>query len=54
MHFTNQVVSIADVTNAMVGGDLKLKETVSEMTENLADEGTSVGRELGTEGRLGG
>jgi osomolarity two-component system sensor histidine kinase NIK1 len=70
MNLTNQVRSIAEVTKAVAGGDLKkkievdvrgeileLKETVNGMTESLsvfADEVTRVAREVGTEGRLGG
>jgi osomolarity two-component system sensor histidine kinase NIK1 len=70
MNLTNQVRSIAEVTKAVASGDLTkkvevdvrgeildLKETVNGMTESLsvlAEEVTSVAREVGTEGRLGG
>jgi osomolarity two-component system sensor histidine kinase NIK1 len=67
MNLTNRVRSIAQVTKAMVSGDLmkkievdvrgeilELKETVNGMMESLsvfADEVTRVAREVGTEGR---
>ena len=70
MNLTNQVWSIAEVTKAVVGGDLtkkievdvrgeilELKETVNGMTESLSvfvDKLMHVAREVGTEGRLGG
>jgi osomolarity two-component system sensor histidine kinase NIK1 len=66
MNLTNQVRSIAEVTKAVVGGDLTkkievdvcgeilgLKETANEMTESpsvFADEVTHVAREVGMEG----
>jgi hypothetical protein len=55
LDFTNQVGSIADVTKALAyKARLWSWETVNEMTANLADEVTRGGRELGTEGHLGG
>src|SRR5262249_25948396 len=69
-NLTSQVRNIADVATAIAGGDLskkitvnvsgeilQLKETVNTMVDQLnafAGEGTRVGREVGTEGRLGG
>ena len=67
---TNQVHSISEFSKAVAGSDLTkkitvdvrggildLKETVNGMTESLrvlADEVTSLVREVGTEGKLGG
>src|SRR5437867_4091356 len=69
-NLTNQVRNIADVTTAVVRGDLskhitvdvkgeilELKNTVNTMVDQLssfAAEVTRVAREVGTEGRLGG
>ncbi len=67
---TKQMREIADVTNAVANGDLsqkitvdargevfELKQTINAMVEQLrtfASEVTSVAREVGSEGRLGG
>ena len=67
---TNQVRGIAKVVTAVADGDLKqnltvkskgevaaLAETINNMTDTLAifaDQVTSVAREVGVEGRLGG
>jgi HAMP domain-containing protein len=69
-NLTAQVRNIAEVTTAVVRGDLsrkitldvkgeilKLKNTINNMTDTLttfADQVTSVAREVGVEGRLGG
>src|SRR5206468_3030583 len=69
-NLTGQVRNIADVTTAVAKGDLSLKITVDVKGEILAltdtinstidrptsfaDEVTSVAREVGTEGKLGG
>src|SRR5437588_170740 len=69
-NLTNQVRNIAQVMTAVANGDLKRKltveakgeivalaDTVNEMVDPLeffADEVTSVAREVGTEGKLGG
>ena len=69
-NLTNQVRNIADVTTAVANGELKqnltvkskgevaaLADTINNMTETLAtfaDQVTSVAREVGVEGRLGG
>ena len=69
-NLTNQVRNIADVTVAVANGDLskkitvdvrgeilQLKDTINTMVDQLrsfAAEVTRVGREVGTEGKLGG
>jgi HAMP domain-containing protein/CheY-like chemotaxis protein/GAF domain-containing protein len=69
-NLTDQVRNIADVTTAVARGDLsrkitvdvrgeilQLKNTINTMVDQLnafASEVTRVGREVGTEGRLGG
>src|SRR5271165_3353477 len=69
-NLTGQVRNIADVTTAVARGDLSRKitvdvkgeiaalaETINNMTETLAifaDQVTTVAREVGAEGRLGG
>ena len=69
-NLTDQVRNIADVTTAVANGDLsrkitaeargevlELKNTINTMVDQLnsfAGEVTRVGREVGTEGRLGG
>jgi HAMP domain-containing protein/CheY-like chemotaxis protein len=69
-NLTDQVRGIARVVTAVANGDLKRKlavdakgeiaalaETINEMTDTLAtfaDQVTTVAREVGTEGRLGG
>src|SRR5258707_180725 len=69
-NLTSQIRNIADVTTAVANGDLKgkltleakgeiaeLAETINSMTDTLAvfaDQVTSVAREVGVEGRLGG
>ena len=69
-NLTSQVRGIAKVVTAVANGDLKLKlkvdakgeiaelaETINSMTETLAtfaDQVTSVAREVGVEGKLGG
>src|SRR6201986_3997486 len=69
-NLTGQVRNIAEVTTAVANGDLskkitvdvrgeilELAETINNMTETLAtfaDQVTSVAREVGVEGRLGG
>src|SRR5881409_2326263 len=69
-NLTGQVRNIAEVVTAVANGDLKqnltvkskgevaaLAETINNMTETLAtfaDQVTSVAREVGVEGRLGG
>src|SRR5437773_652817 len=69
-NLTTQVRNIAEVTTAVANGDLKqnltvkakgevaaLADTINNMTETLAtfaDQVTSVAREVGVEGRLGG
>src|SRR2546427_6299439 len=69
-NLTNQVRNIADVTTAVANGDLskkisvevrgeilELKNTINTMVDQLnsfAAEVTRVGREVGTEGKLGG
>ena len=69
-NLTAQVRNIAEVANAIAGGDLskkitvnvsgeilQLKETINTMVDQLnvfAGEVTRVAREVGTEGRLGG
>src|SRR5690606_31423513 len=69
-NLTNQVRNIASVTTAVAKGDLsqkitvdaqgeilELKNTVNTMVDQLssfADEVARVGREVGTEGKLGG
>ncbi len=69
-NLTNQVRGIAQVVTAVANGDLKRKlaleargeiaelaETINSMTDTLAifaDQVTSVAREVGTEGKLGG
>src|SRR3982075_702146 len=69
-NLTGQVRNIAEVTTAVAQGDLskkitvnvsgeilQLKETLNSMTDTLAifaDQVTSVAREVGVEGRLGG
>ncbi|HEX2572713.1 MAG TPA: response regulator, partial [Polyangia bacterium] len=69
-NLTNQVRGIAKVVTAVAGGDLKRKlaleargeiaelaETINSMTDTLAifaDQVTSVAREVGVEGKLGG
>src|SRR5205807_205490 len=69
-NLTDQVRNIAEVTTAVATGDLTLKltveakgevaalaETINEMTSTLAtfaEQVTTVAREVGVEGRLGG
>ncbi|MBX9864250.1 MAG: HAMP domain-containing protein [Hyphomicrobium sp.] len=69
-NLTEQVRGIVKVVNAVAGGDLKqrltvnskgevaaLAETINDMTDTLAlfaDQVTTVAREVGVEGRLGG
>src|SRR5207253_3095625 len=69
-NLTNQVRNIAEVTTAVAHGDLsskitvdvsgeilELKETINTMVDQIneyAGEGKRVGREVGTEGSLGG
>src|SRR5262249_38886979 len=69
-NLTNQVRNIAEVTTAVAKGDLsrtitvevrgeilELKNTINTMVDQLscfASEVTGVGREVGTEGKLGG
>src|SRR5271168_3029311 len=69
-NLTGQVRNIAEVTTAVANGDLKqnltvaskgevaaLAETINNMTDTLAtfaDQVTTVAREVGVEGRLGG
>src|SRR3954463_10623375 len=69
-NLTNQVRNIAEVTTAVANGELgrkipadargeilELKNTINTMVDQLssfADEVTRVGREVGSEGRLGG
>src|SRR6267378_2251150 len=69
-NLTGQVRNIAEVTTAVASGDLKRKltvaskgevaalaETINNMTDTLAtfaDQVTTVAREVGVEGRLGG
>src|SRR5205807_8246384 len=69
-NLTGQVRSIARVVTAVANGDLKhkliveakgeiaeLAETINNMTDTLAtfaDQVTSVAREVGVEGKLGG
>ncbi|MGH7746814.1 MAG: HAMP domain-containing protein, partial [Candidatus Dormibacteria bacterium] len=69
-NLTSQVRNIAEVTTAVANGDLskkitvgvrgeilELKETINTMVDQLngfASEVTRVGREVGTEGKLGG
>jgi HAMP domain-containing protein len=69
-NLTNQVRNIADVTTALMKGDLskkitveaageilQLKQTINTMVDQLnafASEVTRVAREVGTEGKLGG
>src|SRR6186713_1043081 len=69
-NLTTQVRNIAEVTTAVARGDLsrkitvdvrgeilQLKETINSMTDTLAtfaDQATTVAREVGVEGKLGG